>query len=219
MFTGIIEATGKIDSLREEAGSLSLVIRSNFKNLKAGESIAVDGVCLTVLKKSKTGFAMQAGEESLRKTALGSLKKGQTVNLERAMRPSDRLGGHIVQGHVDGTGQILKIQPEGGSKLYYFSYPGKIEPYIVPKGSIAVSGISLTVVNATENSFSVSVLPYTEENTSLSDKEVGDKVNLEADIVAKIVAHQAEIYKRQSQNPMELYQKMEFSLNQIIKED
>ncbi len=218
MFTGIIEMVGKIKKAGSENGGRTFTIESKFKNLKAGESIAVEGCCLTVLKKSTGTFAVEAGEETLKKTTLGALKAGDAVNLERAMKMDDRFGGHIVQGHVDGRGQILSIVPQGGSNLWYFSFPGSIEPYIIPKGSVSICGVSLTVVDATENSFSVSLLPYTEKNTTFKNKKKGDAVNLEADLIAKVVGHQAKVYKDSIHKPGDLYQKMEMPWPQILKE-
>ncbi len=217
MFTGIIETIGKICAVREEGGAREFSIRSNFKNIKAGESIAVEGVCLTVLKKNAGTFTVSAGEETLKKTTLASIKNGAEVNLERAMKLSDRLGGHIVQGHADGKGQILSIAPQAGSKLYHFSYPGHLEPFIIQKGSIAVCGVSLTVAGVTENSFSVSILTFTEKQTSFKNIKVGDAVNLEADLVAKIIAQQTRIYRDVLKDPSGLYQKVELNWQEIIK--
>lgn len=217
MFTGIIESIGTVQKVRSQNGGITFSIRSKFKNLKAGESVAVEGVCLTVLKKASGLFAVEAGEETLGKSTLGSLKEKDSVNLERAMRLNDRFGGHIVQGHADGRGKILDIVPQGGSKLYYFSYPGMLEPFLVQKGSVAVCGVSLTIVSATENSFSVSILPYTEQNSTFRHKKIGDAVNLEADVIAKIVARQARIYGAAGK-PGDLYQKVEMSWTEILKE-
>lgn len=220
MFTGIIESTGTISASSQPSGkegNAALTIQSDFKSLSMGESVAVEGVCLTVIgkKKRKTGveFIVDVSEETLKKTTLGKLARGGRVNLERSLRASGRLGGHFVQGHVDATGTILGIEPAGNSKLYTFSHPDFLDALIVPKGSIAVDGISLTVVEAGKNSFSVSVLNHTERCTTLRGKKAGDAVNLEADVLAKVIAKQVRaILQGTDSHPMsgELFQKKEF---------
>ena len=202
MFTGIIASTGKIIRIESkpsgEGRGLSLSVRSRLKSVHLRESIAVDGICLTVIgkKKNKKGFDFTAeiSEETLKKTTLEFLNAGTEVNLEQALKASGRLGGHFVQGHVDAVGRLIGASQEGNSKLFTFSYPPFLGPFIVPKGSIAVNGISLTLVNADAETFSVSILPFTEKNTSLARKRPQDRVNLEADILAKIVAKQVQIY-------------------------
>jgi riboflavin synthase len=190
MFTGIIESLGKIIAIQKNGNRFVLTIQSHFKNLKLGESIAVEGVCLTLVQQKKGQFQVELGQETLRKTTLKNLKIDSMVNLERALRLKDRLGGHYVQGHIDGVGKILSIHPEKNSKIFTFSYPKSMGAYLIPKGSIAIDGISLTIVKVTSEIFTSSILSYTEKNTSLKNKKVGDFVNLEADLFAKIVEKQ-----------------------------
>ncbi|HZA25545.1 MAG TPA: riboflavin synthase, partial [Dehalococcoidia bacterium] len=149
--------------------------------------IAVDGACLTVVDLGEGEFSVDLAPETLRRTGFGHLKPGDPINLERPLAVSDRLGGHIVQGHVDGTGRISSIRPESDCVIIRITSPKKLMHYIVEKGFVAVDGISLTVVQRGASSFTVSVIPYTLENTNLKGKRVGDRVNLEVDIVAKYV--------------------------------
>lgn len=196
MFSGIIEDVGKIKEIKQKDKGLCFLIQSQFKSLAVGESISIDGVCLTVIEKKihKLGalFKTDVSEETLMKTTLKQIRIGYPVNLERSLKVGARLGGHFVQGHIDSTGILTKIQKQGNSKLYYFSYPDFLKPCIIPKGSIAVNGISLTIINSKNKSFSVSIIPYTEKNTDLGIKRVGDSVNLEADILSKIILKQAQ---------------------------
>ena len=152
-----------------------------------GDSIAVNGACVTVVSFDKGEFSVDLAPETIRRTSLGNVNAGDWVNLERPLAVSDRLGGHIVQGHVDGTGRITSIRPEGDCIIIRITSPKRLMPYIVEKGFMAVDGISLTVVKRGASSFTVSVIPYTTENTNLKGKMAGDRVNLEVDIVAKYV--------------------------------
>ncbi len=198
MFSGIIDALGKIARItpadKAPGRGCMLDIQTPYRSLAKGESVAVEGVCLTVIKsKVKNGksmFTSQVSEESMRKSSLGQAKTGQPVNLERALRLSDRISGHIVQGHVDAVGRLISVAEEVNSKMYTFSYPAHLASYLVPKGSIAVDGISLTVVECSGEQFSVSILPFTEKQTSLHAKQPGSPVNLEADVLCKIVVKQ-----------------------------
>ena len=185
MFTGIIEEVGTVAKL----GDLKLTISAGkvLEDQKMGDSIAVNGTCLTVVDHDRSTFSVDLSPETLSRTSLGSLAQGHKVNLERPLAVSDRLGGHIVQGHVDATGRITSSRTEGNSQILRIRYPNKLRIYIVEKGFIAVDGISLTVVQKGTSSFTLSVIPYTLENTNLQDKGPGDRVNLEADIVAKYV--------------------------------
>lgn len=206
MFTGIIKNIGKIAAIRKVrtqwGDGMSVMVESDFKSVYLGESISVEGVCLTVVQKKRgkkgTDFLFEIGEETLRKTILGKLKTGNRVNLEKAMKGMERFDGHFVQGHVDATGKILKIAPEGNSKMFTFSLPKTIVPYVVEKGSVAVDGISLTALKVKKDSFSVSILNYTEENTTLKYKKVGADVNLEADMMAKIIAKQVQLFLKET---------------------
>ena len=157
------------------------------EDLKLGDSIAVNGTCLTTVNFSRTEFSVDLSPETMRRTSLGQLSEGSPVNLERALLASDRMGGHIVQGHVDGTGRVLSSRVDGDSIIFRIRVPKRLNPYIVEKGFIAVDGISLTVVKRGASSFTLAVIPYTLKNTSLASVSIGDRVNLEADILAKYV--------------------------------
>ena len=185
MFTGIVEEMGVVHELRDQR----LVVRSEkvSEKLRVGDSIAINGACLTAVTQGAGTFGVDLSPETLRRTSLGSLTSGQMVNLELALAVSDRLGGHIVQGHVDATGRIISSKPDGDCVILRVSSPKKLMPYIVEKGFIAVDGISLTVVKKGATSFTLSVIPYTLQNTNLQEKVAGGRVNLEADIVAKYV--------------------------------
>ena len=189
MFTGIVEELGEILALQHARESIILVIKGNkvLEDLKEGDSIAVNGVCLTAVKVSSSAFSADVMPETLRKTNLYELKKGDKVNLERALPVGGRLGGHFVSGHIDGTGTIISEKKEGNAQIKLISAPPQVIRYIVPKGSVAVDGISLTVVDVDEESFSVSLIPHTAKFTTLGFKKTGDKVNLEADLLGKYV--------------------------------
>jgi riboflavin synthase len=189
MFTGIIEEIGVVNStqVNSQSGRLSINARYITSDVKLGDSIAVNGVCLTVVEFDSKTLAFDVSRETLNRTTLGSLRIGTKVNLERALRPSDRMGGHIVQGHVDSTGQFLTRQMVGEGFIMRFSYPKEIAHYICQKGSIAIEGISLTVANLASNFFEIAVVPHTLQMTTLSFLSSGDKVNLEVDIIAKYV--------------------------------
>jgi len=156
-------------------------------DLKLGDSIAVNGACLTAIDFSRSGFSVDLSPETMRRTSLGQLSAGGPVNLERALLASDRMGGHIVQGHVDGTGRVMSTKQEGDSIIFRIRVPKRLYRYIVEKGFVAVDGISLTVVKRGASSFTLAVIPYTLDNTNLASLSVGDRVNLEADILAKYV--------------------------------
>jgi riboflavin synthase len=157
------------------------------EDLKLGDSIAVNGTCLTAVSFDRTEFSVDLSPETMRRTSLGQLSVGGPVNLERALLASDRMGGHIVQGHVDGTGRVMSTKRDRDSTIFRIRVPKRLNRYIVEKGFVAVDGISLTVVKRGASSFTVAVIPYTLENTNLSAVSVGDRVNLEADILAKYV--------------------------------
>ena len=185
MFTGIVEEVGVVASLN--GPRLSLWAHTVMEGMKLGDSIAVNGACLTVVAKDDGGFSVELSPETLRRTSFENLMAGQDVNLERPLAVSDRLGGHIVQGHVDGTGRISSSRPEGDSVIFRITCPKRLMPYVVEKGFITVDGISLTVVKKGASSFTLSLIPYTIANTNLKDKAPGDRVNLEADVLAKYV--------------------------------
>jgi riboflavin synthase len=189
MFTGIIETLGKITDLRHEQGNLHITVESTIVNeLKIDQSVAHNGVCLTVVGLTDTTHTVTAIEETLSKTSLGHLKVGEPVNLERCMQMNARLDGHIVQGHVDQTAICTKFTELDGSWEYTFEYDAATGNVTVEKGSICVNGISLTVVNSGPNYFSVAIIPYTYEHTNLHNVREGSVVNLEFDIIGKYVA-------------------------------
>jgi riboflavin synthase len=189
MFTGIIEETGRIEKISTERGNLKLRIKASkiLDDLKVGDSVNINGACQTVIATDGNSFTVEAVEETLKKTNLGQLKRNDSVNLERALRFSDRLGGHLVSGHVDCVGKIKSIAKSEGSFLYEFELSEKHWAYLVEKGSVAVDGISLTVVEVKKNSFTVAVIPFTLENTTLGTKKTGDLVNIETDLIGKYV--------------------------------
>ena len=189
MFTGIVEECGTVlDVLKNGvSGSLQIQASTVLEGTKTGDSIAVNGVCLTVTKLTKSSFTADVMAETFRRTNLGSLGKNSRVNLERAMAADGRFGGHIVSGHIDGTGIISRIKEEGNAVWIYISAPQSILNLIVEKGSVAVDGISLTVAAVSDKEFAVSVIPHTRENTALSGKKTGAVVNLENDIIGKYV--------------------------------
>ena len=185
MFTGIVEEVGIIAKISDTA--MTVQASTITEDLKLGDSIAVNGTCLTVVEFGPTEFSVDLSPETIRRTSLGQLSQGSIVNLERALMASDRMGGHIVQGHVDGTGRVISIKPDGASIVFRIRVPKRLNSYIVEKGFISVDGISLTVVKRGAASFTLSVIPYTLKNTNLIAVSVGDRVNLEADILAKYV--------------------------------
>ena len=189
MFTGIIEEIGKIVRIEREQANLHLYVKSSFTNeLKIDQSVAHNGVCLTVVAIDGDVYQVTAIAETLAKTHLGSLQVGDAVNLERGMILNTRLDGHIVQGHTDQTGTCSAIQEEAGSTRFTFEYDPSTGNVVIEKGSITVNGVSLTVVDATRDSFSVAVIPYTLAHTNLQHLQIGSIVNLEFDVIGKYVA-------------------------------
>lgn len=188
MFTGIIEDLGIVQKLEKEDGNLHLTLGSSITNeLKIDQSVAHNGICLTVTGIENNNYTVTAIKETLDKTNLGSLKKGDVVNLERAMKLGDRLDGHIVQGHVDQTAKCISVEEENGSWLYTFNYDKSLNNITIEKGSITVNGVSLTVVNSKINQFSVAIIPFTYEHTTFNTLKVGDDVNLEFDVIGKYI--------------------------------
>lgn len=189
MFTGIVEELGIVDALVDQRDAVRLTVRGPFVVTDAGlgDSIAVNGCCLTVAEKDHETFTADVMRETLTKTSLGGLQPGAPVNLERAVTPQTRLGGHIVQGHVDGTGRVLARTPSEHWEVVQVSLPAELARYLVPKGSITVDGVSLTVVDVDASSFTVSLIPETLARTTLGRRQPGDLVNLEVDVIAKYV--------------------------------
>ena len=185
MFTGIVEEVGVVAKISDNG----MTVRATkvTEDLKLGDSIAVNGTCLTAVSFDRTEFSVDLSPETVRRTSLGRLSVGGPVNLERALLASDRMGGHIVQGHVDGTGRIMSTKRDDDSTIFRIRVPKRLNRYIVEKGFVAVDGISLTVVKRGASSFTLAVIPYTLKNTNLAALSVGDRVNLEADILAKYV--------------------------------
>ena len=189
MFTGLIAALGTVERLAEGSTSCRLTVRAPqlLSGVKIGDSIAVNGVCLTVVHLRGDTFTADVMPETVRRTTLHMLQPGDRVNLEKALRPTDGLDGHIVQGHVEGVGTIQQIISEGNARVYRIQAPGELLRYIVEKGSIAVDGISLTVTETDDSGFGVSLIPHTAKMTTLGYKSAGDAVNLETDILARYV--------------------------------
>ena len=189
MFTGIVEEIGKIEQTTPIAGGLNLKIAAQkiTEDIRVNDSICVDGVCLTVTKFEKDNFWVDAVGATLQKTTFSSIKNSQHVNLEKSLRLNDRLGGHLVQGHVNGVGYISGIEKAGENYFFKFVIPDEIQKYLIKEGSIAINGISLTIADLTQNDIIISVIPHTWENTNLKYKKINDKVNVEIDILAKYV--------------------------------
>jgi len=189
MFTGIIEELGRVRSIEMRGENARIVIESHTvtEDTKHGDSIAVNGVCLTAVDIEKDCFAADVSRETLSRSTLGGLKPGVPVNLERAVTPATRLGGHIVQGHVDARGQLVSVSDHGESWTVRIAYPKEISRYLVFKGSVSVEGISLTIAALTDDYFEIAIIPKTWEVTNLSQLRPGDYVNLEVDVIAKYV--------------------------------
>jgi riboflavin synthase len=189
MFTGIIESLGEVIDLKKSSSNLQITINAPFtQELKIDQSVAHNGTCLTVVELSGNNYTVTAIKETLEKTNLSKLKPGNLVNLERCMIMNGRIDGHIVQGHVDQTAVCSNISEENGSWVFTFEYDPSKGNITVEKGSICVNGVSLTVVNSKNNSFSVAIIPYTYEHTNFHQLKVGDTVNLEFDVIGKYVA-------------------------------
>ena len=189
MFTGIIETLGEIKAIEKDGGNVHLTITSAITNeLKIDQSVAHNGVCLTVTSIENNDYKVTAIQETIDKTNLSDWKIGGAVNLERAMKLGDRLDGHIVQGHVDQIGICKAIKEANGSWYYTFEYDPSLNNLTIEKGSISVNGVSLTVVNSLKNEFSVAIIPYTYEHTNFHNFEIGTKVNLEFDVIGKYVS-------------------------------
>ncbi len=188
MFTGIIQAVGRVSAIEARGADVRLRLRSEtlpLADARPGDSIAVNGVCLTVIELESQSFSADVSAETLSCTTLGRLKAGMAVNLELALLPTTRLGGHLVSGHVDGVGRLVESRPDGRSQRLHFELPATLARYVAAKGSICVDGISLTV-NAVEASrFDVNIVPHTLANTTLADLRVGDEVNIEVDLLAR----------------------------------
>jgi riboflavin synthase len=189
LFTGLIEEMGVFQRVNSSADGAGLVVSAKkvLSDLKTGDSIAVNGPCLTVTAVAKDSFTVWVMPETLKKTNLGAITSGQMVNLERAMSLGDRLGGHLVSGHIDDVVSLLESRPQGGATLLSFGAPENLLRYIVPKGSVALDGVSLTVIDVDKNGFSVGLIPHTASQTTLHQKKIGALLNLEVDLIGKYV--------------------------------
>lgn len=189
MFTGIVEEVGRVERIRAGAKSAILTLQGKliFSDLKIGDSVAVNGVCLTARTIEGSTFTADVMHETLDRSSLGDLRPGSPVNLERAMAADGRFGGHMVSGHIDGMGRVHDIQQDDNAIWYTIAADPMLTKYIIPKGSVAIDGISLTVVDVAQEHFRVSIIPHTAKETILSHKNVGDKVNLENDLIGKYV--------------------------------
>ncbi|MBX7256221.1 MAG: riboflavin synthase [Candidatus Hydrogenedentes bacterium] len=187
MFTGLIEEVGVVS--RRSGADVTILAQTVLDSMKEGDSIAVNGVCLTVVAFDESGFVVQMSPETLEKSSLRALQAGDAVNLERAMALGDRMGGHFVQGHVDGVGRVKSITNQGDFSFWKFQAPSEVAKYLVPKGSISIDGISLTIVDPSGDTFGVALIPTTLNSTTLGKKRPGDLVNMEADLFAKHIYH------------------------------
>lgn len=189
MFTGIVEEIGKIGRVNPIAGGISIKIEASkiLEDVSVNDSICIDGVCLTVIKVETSAFWVEAVGATIDKTTFAEIRESAFVNLERSMRLNDRLGGHIVQGHVNGVGTISGIEKLGENYLFRVIIPTELEKYLIKEGSVAINGISLTIADLENNEISISIIPHTWQNTTLKYKQVPDKVNIEIDILAKYV--------------------------------
>ncbi|MFM1921525.1 MAG: Riboflavin synthase [Candidatus Hydrogenedentota bacterium] len=187
MFTGIIEEVGAVS--RRSGADLEIMAKRVLEDVSLGDSIAINGACMTVAEIKSESFVVQVSPESYAKTTLGALQPGHAVNLERALRAGDRLGGHFVLGHVDGVGKVEGVKEEGGFSVWTFRAPDSVAKYLTPKGSVAIDGISLTVVDPQGDRFAVAIIPTTLRETVLSNRRPGDPVNMEADMIGKHIYH------------------------------
>jgi riboflavin synthase len=194
MFSGLVEATAQIVALLEEPGGVRLVLErpSEFTDVRLGDSIAIQGCCLTVVELSDSSFSFQAGRETLSRTSLGERKAGDRVNCERSLKLGDRLGGHLVTGHIDGQGVLVSRDDEADWSNMVFRAPAALLRQMASKGSVAIEGVSLTVVDVTNDTFSVALIPHTMAHTTLGNLKPRDGVNLETDLLAKYVQRQLE---------------------------
>jgi riboflavin synthase len=196
MFTGLIEAVGSVEQLVPEGAGARLGVRAAMAaDVVPGESVAINGVCLTMTRASDGIMYADVGPETARVTTLGALRAGQAVNLERAMRADSRLGGHFVQGHVDGIGRLREVRAEGDAHMLSIGFPPGLAAFFVVKGSVAVDGISLTVAQLGDGAFEVMIIPYTWAHTNLASLAPGSAVNLECDMIGKYVARAVGLYR------------------------
>lgn len=189
MFTGIIQTLGVVKALdvHDQAARLSIGVPAEFAGFDLGESIAVNGVCLTVVSRDKDSFTVDLSTETLHRTGFGKTRPGGKVNLERSLTPQQKISGHFVMGHVDEVGSVVRIDHKRGETIFRFEHSESLQPYLIEKGSVAVDGISLTAFSCANRQFSVSIIPFTLEHTNLHERKIGDGVNLECDMIGKYV--------------------------------
>ena len=189
MFSGIVLSVGTIGEYVQKNEGAVLVVNTekDLSGFEDGESIAVNGVCLTVVDSTETTFKLDLSTETLSRTNFKNAKKGDRINLERSLTPSTKISGHFVSGHIDQVGEIVDIEEKPGEVLFRFSHPAKLSPFIMEKGSIAIDGISLTVFDCKDNRFTVSIIPFTLSHTNLSSRKIGDLINIECDMIGKYV--------------------------------
>ena len=187
MFSGIVLSVGTIGEYIQKNEGAVLVVNTDLSGFEDGESIAVNGVCLTVVDSTETTFKLGLSTETLSRTNFKNAKKGDRINLERSLTPSTKISGHFVSGHIDQVGEIVDIEEKPGEVLFRFSHPAKLSPFIMEKGSIAIDGISLTVFDCKDNRFTVSIIPFTLSHTNLSSRKIGDLINIECDMIGKYV--------------------------------
>lgn len=193
MFTGLIEDVGSVAGVEASAAGKTLTFETALQGIAPGDSVSVNGVCLTAVAVGGGRISAHLGPETLRVTTLGEVRRGDRVNLERAMRADARFGGHFVQGHVDGVGSIEDVREDGDSRWLRITYPAAARAYLIPKGAVAVDGVSLTVASLAGATFDVMIVPFTWQHTALPARRVGDPVNLEFDMIGKYVARAAEL--------------------------
>jgi len=187
MFSGIVLSVGTIGEYIQKNEGAVLVVNTDLSGFEDGESIAVNGVCLTVVDSTETTFKLDLSTETLSRTNFKNAKKGDRINLERSLTPSTKISGHFVSGHIDQVGEIVDIEEKPGEVLFRFSHPAKLSPFIMEKGSITIDGISLTVFDCKDNRFTVSIIPFTLSHTNLSSRKIGDLINIECDMIGKYV--------------------------------
>jgi riboflavin synthase len=189
MFSGIVASVGTVDEFIQQNEGAELVIntKEEFSDFESGESIAVNGVCLTVVNSTPNSFRLNLSTETLNRTNFKKMRKGDRVNLERSLTPVGKISGHFVSGHIDRVGEIVNIEEKPGEVLFQFSHPEELGSFIMEKGSIALDGISLTVFNCKDNRFTVSIIPFTLSHTNLNEKKIGDLINIECDMIGKYV--------------------------------
>jgi riboflavin synthase len=192
MFSGIIQTVGTIGEYDQKNEGAVLVVNTDLSDFEDGESIAVNGVCLTVVDSTETTFKLDLSTETLNRTNFKNARIGDLVNLERSLTPSTKISGHFVSGHIDQVGEIVDIEEKPGEVLFRFSHPAELESFIMEKGSIAIDGISLTVFDCKDNQFTVSVIPFTLSHTNLSSRKIGDLINIECDMIGKYVVKACE---------------------------